>query len=96
MDSQIISPSLLRPLLFDREYEYNPNFDTGMGDLICDSDDEMCDKEDEPTSARESSEGITEPSTKHQRLSLKLSKKKAPLSEAANRFAVPVDEQTLQ
>ena len=56
----------------------------------------MCDKGNEQTSARDSSEGITEPSMKCQRLSLKLGKKKAPLSEAANRFAVPIDEQTLQ
>ena len=45
---------------------------------------------------RESSDFVAEPSAKRQHLSLKLSKKKAPLAEPSNRFAVSVDEQTCE
>ena len=67
-----------------------------MGDWIGggDNNDLLFGKENEPTSERESSDFAAGPSAKHQRLSLKLSKKKAPLAESSNRFAVPVDEQT--
>ena len=96
---QIISPSLLRPWKWDFEYKYNPNFDLGMGDWITeDIDDELleatCDKENEPTLEAGSSECAAGPSTKRQRLSLKLTKKIVPLAESGNRFAAPVDEQT--
>ena len=44
----------------------------------------------------ESSDFVAEPSAKRQHLSIKLSKKKAPLAEPSNRFAVSVDEQTCE
>ena len=96
---QIISPSLLCPWKWDFEYKYNPNFDLGMGDWISEGadDEELLDmlggKENEPTLEGKSSECVSGPSTKRQRLSLKLSKK-APLAESGNRFTAPVDEQT--
>ena len=37
---QIISPSLLYPWIWDFEYEYNPNFDLGMGDWISNGDND--------------------------------------------------------
>ena len=43
---------------------------------------------------RERSDFVAGPSAKCQRLSLKLPKKKAPLSESSNRFAVPINEQS--
>ena len=33
-----LPPSLLRPWIWDFEYEYNPDFDLGMGDWISDGD----------------------------------------------------------
>ena len=99
---QIISPSLLQPWKWDFEYEYNPDFDLGMGDWMSDSNNEdvlldndlLFGKENE----RESSGLVAgPPSAKRQRLSLKLSgKKKAPLADSSNRFAAPVDKQTLE
>ena len=38
-----ISPSLLRPWIWDFEYEYNPDFDLGMGDWISDGDNDDSD-----------------------------------------------------
>ena len=70
------------------QYEYNPDFDLGMGDWISDgdndprvlyypcNDDLLFGKENEPTRERESSDFVTGPSAKRQHLSLKLSKKK--------------------
>ena len=96
---QIISPSLLRPWKWDFEYEYNPDFNLGMGDWISDSDNDDLLFDDDllfgKENGRESSGFVAGPSAKRQRLSLKLSsKKKAPLAESSNHFAVPVDEQT--
>ncbi len=52
---QVISPSLLRPLVWDFVYKYDPNLDLGMGDWISDEDEEglpVCrDKENDPTSS---------------------------------------------
>ena len=33
-------PSLLRPWIWDFEYEYNPDIDLGMGDWISDGDND--------------------------------------------------------
>lgn len=94
---QIISPSLLRPWKWDFEYEYNPGFDLGMGNNWISNGknhDLLFGKENEPTSERKSSDWVVGPSTKCQHISLQLSKKKTPLAESSNRFAVPVDKQT--
>ena len=45
---------------------------------------------------RARSDLIAGPSSKRQRLSLKLPKKKALLAESSNRFAAPVDEQSCE
>ena len=49
---QIISPSLRK---WDFEYEYNPDFDLGMGKWISngDNDELLFGKENKPTSERE-------------------------------------------
>ena len=99
---QIISPSLLRPWKWDFEYEYNPDFDLGIGDWMSDSDNEDVLFDDDLLFGKENereSSGLVAgpPSAKRQRLSLKLSgKKKVPLADSSNRFAAPVDKQTLE
>ena len=47
-----------------------------------------------PQRERARSDLIAGPSSKRQRLSLKLPKKKVLLAESSNRFAAPVDEQS--
>ena len=61
-----------------------------------DNDDTCCSarRTNRPQRERERSDFVAGPSAKCQRLSLKLPKKKAPLSESSNRFAVPINEQS--